>query len=80
MEDIEVLLERAEAVCGDEVTRQSVETLRRKHLSTIMSDISHYCLNADSGHNVSLRPWNIRRKLNRREYSSKNDHHCQILD
>ena len=73
-----MLLERAEAVCGDEVTRQSVETLRRTHLSTIMSDISHYCLNADPGHNVSLRPWNIRRKLNRPEYSSKNEEKCSF--
>ena len=65
VDDVDILLETANAVCGDEVTRQSVETLRRKHLSKIMSDISNYCLNVDSGHNVSLRPWNVRRKLNR---------------
>ena len=65
VDDVDILLDTANSVCGNEVNGQSVETLRRKHLSTIMSDISNYCLNVDSGHNVSLRPWNVRRKLNR---------------
>ena len=65
VDDFDVLLDKANSVCGDEVNKQSVDMLRRKHLSAIMSDISNYCLNVDSSHNVSLREWNVRRKLKR---------------
>ena len=61
LDDVEALLAASDEVCGDLVNDDLIDTLRRKHLSTIMSDLSSYseAHNVDQGierHALSARP------------------------
>ena len=62
VDDVDQLLCTAFDHFGGDVTADTIEELRRKHLSFIMSDISRYCLNVDTGgSNAPIRPWHGRR-------------------
>ena len=62
VDDVDELLCSARDHFGSEITVNTIEELRRKHLSCIMSDISRYCLNVESGcSSVPVRSWHGRR-------------------
>ena len=67
VDDVEELLKLAEEVCQGSVDKEVVDGLRRKHLSFIMSDMSSYSLNVELGQTPPVKPWNNKRKLNRRK-------------
>ena len=67
VDDVEELLKLAEEVCQGSVDKDLVESLRRKHLSFIMSDMSSHSLNVELGQTPPIKPWNKKRKLNRRK-------------
>ena len=61
LDDVETLLSTAEAVCGDTVTDTLVDSLRRKHLSAIMSDLTSYSGTCMDQGGAIARPWTTRR-------------------
>ena len=65
VDDVDELLKVADEVCQGSVDKTAVEALRRKHLSSIMSDMTSHCLNVELGQAAPVKPWNHKRKLNR---------------
>ena len=67
VDDFDELLELANDVCDDKVSKELIDSLRRKHLSQLMSDVSNYCRNVESGSSLTHlgRQPTVKRKLNR---------------
>ena len=67
VDDFDELINLTDELCNDKVDNQLVECLRRKHLSQLMSEVSSYCRNLETGGVVGsrTRTWAAKRKVKR---------------